>query len=62
MTRRIADLDTPLPVLALRVAAAHTHSTSDRIAYAIDEWLITHPDAPVSTDDDYPTWTPRRAS
>lgn len=56
--RPIADLDVPLPVLTLQVAAARTHSPSDRIAYAIDEWLITHPDAPVSTEADYPDFHP----
>lgn len=39
-------------------AAKHSHSPSDRIAYALDAWLITHPEAPVSTIDDYPDWTP----
>jgi hypothetical protein len=34
-------------------AAAHTHSPSDRIAYAHDAWLLSHPDACACTDD-YP--------
>ncbi|MGQ4343501.1 hypothetical protein [Streptomyces sp. SAS_275] len=69
MTRPIADLDVPLETVERLVArqracqlladaAKHTHSPSDRIAYALDEWLITHPDAPISTLADYPTWTP----
>ena len=36
-------------------AAAHTHSPSDRIAYAHDAWLLSHPDACACTDD-YPAW------
>jgi hypothetical protein len=56
MTRPIADLDVPPTVLTLQVAATHTMSASTRAAYAIDEWLITHPNAPVSTDFDYPAW------
>lgn len=43
-------------------AAMRSSSPSDRIAYALDGWLITHPDAPVSTDLDYPNWTPGGAS
>jgi hypothetical protein len=43
-------------VATLHAAAAHSHSPSDRLAYALDEWLVTHPDAPLSTDSDYPTW------
>jgi hypothetical protein len=35
-------------------AAAHTHSPSDRIAYAHDAWLLSHPDGACATDDDYP--------
>jgi hypothetical protein len=50
------DVDVSLPVLTLQVAAAHTASESDRLAYALDEWLLGHPDAPVATDADYPTW------
>jgi hypothetical protein len=34
MTRPIAHVDVPLPVLTLQVAAAHTASESDRLAYA----------------------------
>jgi hypothetical protein len=43
-------------------AAEHSHSPSDRLAYALDEWLITHPEAPVSTAADYPDWTPGGAT
>lgn len=41
----------------LREAAARTHSPSDRIAYALDAYLITHPGT-CSTPDTYPGWTP----
>lgn len=54
-TRPIGDLDVPLSVLTLRLAAARSASPSDRIAYALDEWLVTHPKA-CSTDADYPGW------
>jgi hypothetical protein len=37
-------------------AAAHTHSPSDRIAYAHDAWLLSHPDGACSSDADYPAW------
>ena len=52
----IAAVDVQLPVLTLRVAASHSASPSDCIAYRLDEWLITHPDAPVSVDADFPAW------
>jgi hypothetical protein len=45
-------------VQTLHDAAAHSHSPSDRLAYALDQWLVTHPDAPVSSPADYPNWTP----
>lgn len=64
-TPPIARPDVPQSVLeqelaadVVRKAAARTHSPSDRIAYRLDGWLVTHPDAPVSTDLDYPNWTP----
>jgi hypothetical protein len=56
MTLPIAHVDVPLPVLTLQLAAAHTKSPSDRLAYALDEWLIGHPEARVSTDADYAEW------
>jgi hypothetical protein len=43
-------------------AAEHTLSPSDRIAYALDGWLVRHPEAPVSTNADYPTWMPGGAA
>lgn len=43
-------------VVVAREAAARTHSESDRIAYALDVRLLTHPNAPVATDADYPAW------
>ncbi|MFF9240048.1 hypothetical protein ACF1AL_14610 [Streptomyces sp. NPDC014801] len=62
MTRRIADLDVPLPTLEQQIAAAsfeqaaaRTHSPSKQIAYRLDAWLITHPGA-CATDQDYPGW------
>jgi hypothetical protein len=70
---RIERADVPLSTLAadlkrlvarqracqlLADAADHSNSPSDRIAYALDAWLITHPEAPVSTLADYPNWTP----
>jgi hypothetical protein len=65
MTLPIAALDVDLHVLlrrmavdVLKSASLHTSSPSDRIAYAIDTWLIEHPDTPVSTAADYPGWTP----
>jgi len=61
MTVDMSRLDVPLPILTLQLAAAHTASPSDRIAYALDEWLITHPKA-CSTDADYPGWTERIAA
>jgi hypothetical protein len=56
MTLPIAHVDVPLPVLTLQVASAHTASPSDRLAYALDEWLLGHPEAPVSVDADYAEW------
>jgi hypothetical protein len=56
MTVDISRLDVPLDVLTLRIAAARTHSPSDHLAYDLDAWLIQHPEAPVSTDADYPHW------
>ncbi|MFE0039373.1 hypothetical protein [Streptomyces sp. NPDC059015] len=41
-------------VEVLHEAASHSHSPSDRIAYALDESLLTHPEAPVTTDADAP--------
>lgn len=59
-------LDVPAEQLAaeatLLAALAATNSPSDQLAYRLDLWLVSHPDAPVSTDADYPTWTPGRAS
>lgn len=63
--RPIRDLDVPLETVQALVArqrncqtladaAAHTHSPSDRIAYAHDAWLLGHPDGACATDDDYP--------
>ncbi|WP_405461508.1 hypothetical protein OG786_29045 [Streptomyces sp. NBC_00101] len=61
----IARLDTPASTLRQQVAAQTladarktTHSPSDAIAYDLGQYLVTHPDAPVSTDADYPGWVP----
>lgn len=43
-------------------AAAHTHSPSDRIAYAHDAWLLGHPDGACATDADYPAWAANLAA
>ncbi|MFD9070590.1 hypothetical protein [Streptomyces lasiicapitis] len=45
----------------LRDARAATHSPSDRIAYALDERLLAHPEA-VATEADYPGWAERIAA
>jgi len=65
VTRPIDQLDVDLHALMANIAAATLHaaaarssSPSDRIAYALDEWLVCHPEAPVSTNADYPGWTP----
>ncbi|MET9055495.1 hypothetical protein ABZW50_30540 [Streptomyces bacillaris] len=55
-------LDVPLATVELQVvcettrkALAKTNSPSDRIAYANDLFLLTHPEA-CATDADYPEW------
>jgi hypothetical protein len=49
MSLDITALDTPLaqvePAAILLAAAARTHSPSDALAYRLDGWLVTHPDA-----------------
>ncbi|MGW2594838.1 hypothetical protein ACWCXC_31860 [Streptomyces sp. NPDC001515] len=62
--RTIAALDVPVAEVEQQLAAdvlvrarAATHSPSDALAYSLDLYLVTHPDAPVSTDADYPGWT-----
>lgn len=61
----IARLDTPASTLRQQIAALvllearlRTHSPSDAIAYDLGQYLVTHPDAPVSTAADYPGWVP----
>ncbi|MEV6547914.1 hypothetical protein AB0M57_04295 [Streptomyces sp. NPDC051597] len=69
LDRPLADLEADMKALVARQqacqvlaeAAAHTLSPSDRLAYAMDAWLLTHPEA-CSTADDYPNWQPGRAS
>jgi hypothetical protein len=46
-----------LAVAVLVEAAARTHSPSDRLAYSMDQALVTHPEW-CSTNADYPDWTP----
>ncbi|WP_372344634.1 hypothetical protein [Streptomyces sp. KL116D] len=41
-------------VLTLAAAASRTNSPSDALAFRLDEWLVTHPDA-VKVDAD-PAW------
>ncbi|MER5694867.1 hypothetical protein ACWDBO_31155 [Streptomyces mirabilis] len=71
--RPIRDLDVPLETVQALVArqnacqtladaAAHTHSPSDRIAYAHDAWLLGHPDGACATDADYPAWAANLAA
>ncbi|MDH6448267.1 hypothetical protein M2155_000675 [Streptomyces sp. SAI-119] len=63
-SRLLAALDTPLPVVVaqltavatLDAACVRTKSPSDQLAYRLDGYLVTHPDAPVSVDRDYPQW------
>ncbi|MBT2429385.1 hypothetical protein J7F02_28165 [Streptomyces sp. ISL-112] len=62
MTAGIERLDVPLADVELQVvcettrkALARTNSPSDRIAYAHDLFLLTHPGL-CSTDADYPEW------
>ncbi|MCX4697058.1 hypothetical protein [Streptomyces sp. NBC_01373] len=62
MTVNIAAVDVSIPVLTLQVAASHTASPSERIAYCLDEWLVSHPNAPVSVDADYPQWAAELAA
>jgi hypothetical protein len=60
----LAAVDTPLPVVEAQLAAVatldaacvRTKSPSDQLAYRLDGYLVTHPDAPVSVDRDYPAW------
>ena len=69
MTVDLSRLDVPLAdveahmaeqrrIACLLVARVRSNSPSDRLAYAMDVWLIEHPEAPVSTNDTYPNWTP----
>jgi hypothetical protein len=46
----------------LAEAANRSKSPSDRIAYALDEWLVTHPDAKVTQLADYPAWAAEMAA
>ena len=53
-----AVVETQLNVQTLAAARARTHSPSDQLPYALDAWLVEHHEAPVSTEADYPGWTP----
>jgi hypothetical protein len=65
MTVDLSRLDVPLAVVEAQTAAvavlsaarARSSSPSDRLAWALDEWLVTH-DAALSTEATYPNWTP----
>ncbi|MFH8804112.1 hypothetical protein ACH4F6_31740 [Streptomyces sp. NPDC017936] len=68
MSVDISRLDVPLPVLEQRLAAAQfeqaaarTHSPSEQIAYHLDAWLVTHPEA-CATADQYPDWPAQLAA
>jgi hypothetical protein len=43
-------------------AADRSNSPSDQIAYHLDEWLVTHPDAKVTQLADYPAWAAEMAA
>ncbi|MFI7890958.1 hypothetical protein ACIFUY_06795 [Streptomyces sp. CACIS-1.16CA] len=49
----LADVELQIACETTRKALARTHSPSDRIAYANDLFLLTHPEA-CSTAADYP--------
>ncbi|MFJ6239832.1 hypothetical protein ACIQH0_37900, partial [Streptomyces griseus] len=51
----LADVELQVACETTRRALARTNSPSDRIAYANDLFLLTHPEA-CSTDADYPEW------
>ncbi|WPO70257.1 hypothetical protein [Streptomyces sp. KN37] len=53
--RPAAEVAAEAACITLRQAAARTHSPSDRIAYALDQQLLIHPEA-CSTDATYPGW------
>ncbi|HEY9372846.1 hypothetical protein [Streptomyces sp.] len=67
MTVPIHRLDVPLAdieahmarqklIAFLWVARVQSDEPSDQIAYALDAWLVEHPEAPIATDADYPAW------
>lgn len=51
----LADVELQTACETTRKALARTNSPSDRIAYANDLFLLTHPEA-CATDADYPHW------
>ncbi|MGW5582818.1 hypothetical protein [Streptomyces sp. NPDC003857] len=52
-----AERDRRVAALTLRQAAERTHSPSDRIGDSLAAHLVRE-QIPVSTDQDYPGWTP----
>ena len=60
MTRPIAAVDVPLPVVEAEAvflqAAARTKSPSEQIAFRLDAWLVTHPNEVKKAADVYPDW------
>lgn len=67
MAAPIERLDVPLPVVAqeavlreqvARHTAARDWDADEYVAAYEAIRLVTHPEAPVSTDADYPGWTP----
>lgn len=59
MTVPMHRLDVPLDDIetdaAFRLAAALTHSPSDRLAFLLDAQLVHHPEL-LATDKSYPGW------
>jgi len=62
MAARVDRMDVPLPVLQAELAAyrfekaaERTASPSEQLAFRLDAWLVTHPEA-CATAADYPDW------
>ncbi len=58
--RTIADLDVSVAVLL--AAITETRDPAERLAYREAVYLVEHPEVHVSTDADYPGWTPGGAA
>jgi hypothetical protein len=57
--RTMAGLNVSVDVLV--AAIAHTADPAERLAYREAAYLVEHPEVHVSTDADYPGWTPGMA-